>query len=161
MSKPEKRSRGKRPRYESGPSREAPLVQGFAPINYPPQSSPTFAGYPEQSHSPQRTALHGQGQDAPRGQGQQGLSVTTQVPLGKVAIPALKTPRTADSSKGSKKGRIPHACDYCRKAKAGCTGEQPCTRCRNAQVECVYGDGKRVRDRKSGQSMFILKIERR
>jgi hypothetical protein len=152
MSKQEKRSRGKRPRYEAQSSREAPLVQAFAPMNYP-RSSPTFAGtsntHPEQSQPPQRTAFHGPGQNVPPSQGQQGLSIITQAPPGKVAIPALKTPQTADSSKTFKKGRTAHACDYCRKAKAGCTGEQPCIRCRNAQVECVYGDGKRDRDRKS------------
>jgi hypothetical protein len=149
MSRQEKRSRGKRPRHEAGSSREPPLVQGFSPVNYPPPSSPTFARHPEPSQSSQRAAFHGQEQDAAHGQRQQGSNIATQVPPGKVAIPALRTPRIADSSKGFKKGRTPHACDHCRKAKAGCTGEQPCTRCRNAQVECVYGDGKRVKDRKS------------
>jgi len=74
---------------------------------------------------------------------------TSQAPPGKVAIPALRSPQTADSmSKGYKKGRTPHACDNCRKAKAGCTGEQPCLRCRNSRVSCVYGDGKRDKEKK-------------
>ena len=149
MSKQEKRSRGKRPRYDGRSSREEPPGQGFAPINYQSQSNPTFTGHTEQSQQPQRTAFDGQAQSPPYAQ--RKLAITTQAPPGKVAIPALKTPQTADSSNSFKKGRTPHACDYCRKAKAGCTGEQPCSRCRSAGVDCVYGDGKRVRDRKSGQ----------
>jgi hypothetical protein len=152
MSKQEKRSRGKRPRYEAQSSREAPLVQGFASVNYP-RSSPTFPGtsntHPEQPQSPQRTVFHEPGQNVAPSQGQQRLGIIMQAPPGKVAIPALKTAQTVDSPKTLKKGRTAHACDYCRKAKSGCTGEQPCIRCRNAQVECVYGDGKRDRDRKS------------
>jgi Fungal Zn(2)-Cys(6) binuclear cluster domain len=146
MSKQEKRSRGKRPRYEDRPSREAPQVHGFAPINYQSQLSPTFTDSPEQSQQPPRAAFLDQPQSSQRAH--LPLAVTTQAPPGKVAIPALRTPQTADSSKNFKKGRTPHACDYCRKAKAGCTGEQPCSRCRSAGVDCVYGDGKRVRDRK-------------
>lgn len=65
---------------------------------------------------------------------------------GKVAIPPL--PNTGELSRRKKKGRISHACDHCRKAKAACTGEQPCARCRGAQVACVYGDGKRDMERK-------------
>jgi hypothetical protein len=148
MSKPEKRSRGKRPRYEATASREAPQVQGFAPINPQSQSNPTFVDHEEHYQQTQGTNFEGQARSpdhAPR-----RLAITTHAPPGKVAIPALKTPQTADLSKNFKKGRTPHACDYCRKAKAGCTGEQPCSRCRNAGVDCVYGDGKRMRDRKSG-----------
>ena len=140
MSKQEKRSRGKRPRYDSGPSRETPQLPGFAPVNTQSQSNPTFAGSPPQ---PQLTAF--QSQAGPSRQ--QALQIATQPPPGKVAIPALRTPQTSQTPKGFKKGRTPHACDYCRKAKAGCTGGQPCTRCRNADVECVYGDGKRDRVR--------------
>lgn len=70
-------------------------------------------------------------------------------PRGKVAIPALKTSHQPNSPQTSKKGRTTHACDFCRKAKAGCTGGQPCVRCKNANVDCVYGDGKRDRERKS------------
>jgi hypothetical protein len=142
MSKQEKRSRGKRPRYEGKSSREEPQVQGFAPINYQSQSNPTFAGQTGQSQQPQRTAFDGQAQNTPHAQ--RRVAITTRAPAGKVAIPALKTPQTADSCKSFKKGRTSHACDYCRKAKAGCTGEQPCSRCRSAGVGCVYGDGKRV-----------------
>ena len=143
MSKQEKRSRGKRPRYEAISSREDPQGQGFAPINYQTQSTPTIASRAEQPQQHQDTASHGH-----PSQPQQQLTIATQAPPGKVAIPALKTPQTADSSKNSRKGRTPHACDYCRKAKAGCTGGQPCSRCKGAGVDCVYGDGKRVRDRK-------------
>jgi len=146
MSKQEKRSRGKRPRYEAISSREAPQGPGFAPVNHQSQSSPTIASRSEQPQQHQETAFHSQAQHP--SQPQQQPTIATQAPPGKVAIPALKTPQTADSSKNFRKGRTPHACDYCRKAKAGCTGGQPCSRCKSAGVDCVYGDGKRVRDRK-------------
>jgi hypothetical protein len=148
MSKQEKRSRGKRPRYEAPASRESPQVRGFAPINPQSQSNPTFADHQEQYQQTQGTNFEGQARNS--NDAQRRLAITTQAPPGKVAIPALKTPQTTDSSKNFRKGRTPHACDYCRKAKAGCTGEQPCSRCRNAGLDCVYGDGKRMRDRKSG-----------
>lgn len=71
-------------------------------------------------------------------------------PRGKVAIPSIKPRATgmAESSKTSKKNRTTHACDVCRKAKAGCTGGTPCRRCGAANLLCVYGDGKREQDRK-------------
>jgi hypothetical protein len=151
MSKQEKRGRGKRPRDESTPSHGVVPSQGFSPINYPSQSSPT---YPDtrfdrssQSSLLESNAISGTGSSS---KGQEPLGITSNAPPGKVAIPALKTPLTADSSKSFKKGRTPHACDYCRKAKAGCTGEQPCSRCRGAGVQCVYGDGKRDKEKKSG-----------
>ena len=153
MSKQEKRGRGrvKRPRNEGTPSHGAVPGQGFSPINYPSQSSPT---YPDTrfGRSSQQSLLESNtisGTDSST-QSQEPLGITTHAPPGKVAIPALKTPLTADSSKSFKKGRTPHACDYCRKAKAGCTGEQPCSRCRSVGVQCVYGDGKRDKEKKSG-----------
>lgn len=77
----------------------------------------------------------------------QTMSSTSQSASGKVAIPALRANK-AESSKSSKKGRTSHACDACRKAKAGCSGGQPCARCRTTRSQCVYGDGKRDRERK-------------
>ena len=74
-----------------------------------------------------------------------------QPPPGKVAIPALRTNFAAESNISFKKGRNPHACEYCRKAKAGCTGGLPCARCRSANLPCEYGDGKRDKERKSEQ----------
>ncbi|KAE8443556.1 hypothetical protein EG329_001718 [Mollisiaceae sp. DMI_Dod_QoI] len=106
----------------------------FAPINHPPPPTPAYTDpstfSPDQSLQPQSPTF------------------LAHAPRGKVAIPALKPPQTTESSQGSKKGRTSHACDFCRKAKAGCTGGQPCMRCKNANVACVYGDGKRDRDRK-------------
>ncbi|TVY34220.1 putative transcriptional regulatory protein, partial [Lachnellula subtilissima] len=70
-------------------------------------------------------------------------------PLGKVAISQLKQSRRNESaSTAFKRGRTAHACDNCRKSKSGCTGELPCLKCRNAGFHCVYGDGKRDKDRK-------------
>ncbi|KAK0111791.1 hypothetical protein ONS96_001059 [Cadophora gregata f. sp. sojae] len=117
------RGRGKRPRDDEEP--KSPHSTGFSAINSPPIASTSQAGF-----------------------GQQLPIQSTQAPPGKVAIPALKNPRITESSKALKKGRNPHACDFCRKAKAGCTGGNPCTRCLNAHVPCVYGDGKRDKDKK-------------
>jgi hypothetical protein len=41
-----------------------------------------------------------------------------------------------------------HACDFCRKAKAKCSGDQPCVRCLSFGKQCVYGDGKRDKEKK-------------
>jgi hypothetical protein len=156
MSKQEKRGRGKRPRSEGAPSQRAVPGQGLSPIDYQPQSSPT---YPDTrfSRSSQPSLLESRpiSDTGSFAKGQEPLGITTHAPPGKVAIPALKTPLTADSSKSFKKGRTPHACDYCRKAKAGCTGEQPCSRCRGAGVQCVYGDGKRDKEKKSGHYLRV------
>jgi hypothetical protein len=145
MSKPARRGRGKRPRDEE----PLPYVvgnQGFSPINQPATDISS-------------SSTHGPG----RG----NTSVTTsdlkaraapRPPPGKVAIPALKPTRSPDSSRYLKKGRTPHACDYCRKAKAGCSGGQPCVRCKAAQVACIYGDGKRDKERKSGYATLELCI---
>jgi hypothetical protein len=136
MSKPARHGRGKRPRDEE----PLPYVvgnQGFSPINQPATDVSSLSR---------------------RGQGRRNTNVVTsdakapaapQPPPGKVAIPALKQARSLESSRYFKKGRTPHACDYCRKAKAGCSGGQPCVRCKSAQVACIYGDGKRDKERKS------------
>ncbi|KAJ5040634.1 uncharacterized protein L3040_006283 [Drepanopeziza brunnea f. sp. 'multigermtubi'] len=127
------RGRGKRPR-DSPPDATRPA--GFAPINNSPSASrPSLPNLPYESASASPTRDASTRAQAPP-------------PPGKVAIPALKNPRLADSKSSLKKGRTAHACDFCRRAKAGCTGGDPCTRCRNANVPCVYGDGKRDKDKK-------------
>ncbi|KAL2065211.1 hypothetical protein VTL71DRAFT_2880 [Oculimacula yallundae] len=140
------RGRGKRPRDEGGKSPVTPQLSGFSAINSPS----TVASTPKArfgQHLPSQ-------QSGPSNAStlepfiQQSMSPMTQAPPGKVAIPALKSTRISESSKAHKKGRTPHACDYCRKAKAGCTGGNPCARCLNANVLCVYGDGKRDKDKK-------------
>jgi len=137
------RGRGKRPRDEEELSSKSAQLAGFSAINSPPITSASQAGFSQQSSIAQGSSSH----IAPRsGHPSQQLR---QAPPGKVAIPALRNPRIIESSKALKKGRNPHACDYCRKAKAGCTGGNPCTRCLNANVPCVYGDGKRDKDKKS------------
>lgn len=69
-------------------------------------------------------------------------------PAGKIAIPALRSSAQRGAPAAGKKGRTTHACNHCRKAKAACTGEQPCLRCINSGTSCVYGDGKRDAERK-------------
>jgi hypothetical protein len=70
-------------------------------------------------------------------------------PPGKIALPPL--PKNLASYSSSSKGerfRTQHACNNCRKAKAKCSGEMPCDKCRNEEKECIYGDGKRDKERK-------------
>jgi hypothetical protein len=86
----------------------------------------------------------------PRLEQQQAMSSSGMAaPPGKVAIPVLRpTYSTESTAKSLKKGRTAHACNNCRKSKAGCTGEMPCPRCKNAGIECEYGDGKREAEKK-------------
>lgn len=144
MSKQAKRPRGKRPRDDEVPRHDFGV--GFSPIN--PHASFVEAGTASSSSKTQSQRGDGRTALATEAAKSRPLLVATQPPPGKVAIPALKSSRSLDSPKFFKKGRTPHACDYCRKAKAGCTGGQPCTRCKSAGVACVYGDGKRDKDRK-------------
>jgi hypothetical protein len=70
-------------------------------------------------------------------------------PPGKMLLPPLPKSRAAHSgSPRTEKNRTSHACDKCRKAKAKCSGGQPCDKCRNEAKECVYGDGKRDKEKK-------------
>src|SRR6266496_2660379 len=153
MSKQAKRGRGKRPREEGASRSPAPTasIQSFASSNYLPHSTSSYTETRfNVNNQPRSLDTRGIDPVGPSFQRQQPFSPSTgQPPPGKVAIPALKTHNSGDSSsKGYKKGRTPHACDNCRKAKAGCSGGQPCSRCRNAKVDCVYGDGKRDKERK-------------
>ncbi|TAQ89513.1 hypothetical protein B7494_g2172 [Chlorociboria aeruginascens] len=137
-----KQSGPKRPREEGLPAHEE-RARGFSPTSYRPRttSNDTNSTYP-----PPQTSFSSLGSRT-----MTGASSTTMSgpPPGKVAIPALRSSQAAESSqKVNKRGRTSHACDYCRKSKAGCSGEHPCTRCNNAGVLCVYGDGKRDKERK-------------
>jgi hypothetical protein len=70
-------------------------------------------------------------------------------PPGKMLLPPLPKSRAEyATSSGTEKNRTSHACDKCRKAKAKCSGGQPCEKCRTEDKECIYGDGKRDRERK-------------
>jgi hypothetical protein len=145
-----RRGRGKRPRESS---REEGSSQAFAPVShYGSQSSTAQPGPDFNRHAPPSSPASKtfNTSTSTEVRSAQPINViTSHPPPGKVAIPALRQPQSFDSSgKGSKKGRTSHACDYCRKSKAGCSGEQPCIRCRNTRVACVYGDGKREHDRK-------------
>jgi hypothetical protein len=140
MSKQTRRGRGKRPRDEPVPQDLA--TAHFSATNYPPPRKPTGLSSSEN--------IHGEGIQSPTSERQFNVSqdVVSQPPRGKVAIPALRTSTSFSSPQLFKKGRTPHACDHCRKAKSGCSGDQPCLRCKAAQAICVYGDGKRDKERK-------------
>jgi hypothetical protein len=152
--KTEKRGRGRAKRPRESP-REEGATQGFAPANYSSQSNAVRPGTtfshplpPQSSPAPNSRTVNTSATSEFHSAHPINV-ITSHPPPGKVAIPALRQPQNFEaSSKGSKKGRTSHACDYCRKAKAGCSGEQPCSRCRSARVACVYGDGKREQDRK-------------
>lgn len=142
------RGGSKRPRVDPGSSRDASHAQSnySAPLNHlsPDNYSEGTAG---QAVIPGVSEARPIAARAPGVKPEHGISV--RGPAGKVAIPPLRPPQAPESSqKLYKKGRIMHACDFCRKSKAGCSGEQPCSRCKNAGVPCVYGDGKRDKDRK-------------
>lgn len=62
----------------------------------------------------------------------------------KVAIPRLDLPLASNN------GRVSRACHNCRKQKNKCSGHRPsCLRCQEANVLCVYVDGKRERNARS------------
>ncbi|KAJ5441047.1 hypothetical protein N7491_003453 [Penicillium cf. griseofulvum] len=68
--------------------------------------------------------------------------VTGEQPVNaKVAIPRLDLPLVSSN------GRVTRACHNCRKQKNKCSGHRPsCLRCEEANVLCVYVDGKRERN---------------
>lgn len=117
MSKQSKRGRGKGLREGSQGSPLGPRIQ--SPIGNPIASNLASSdgqhGGSISSGSLQRGLIAETGGS---GHGQ------------KMAIPALKTSSGFDSQGRHKKGRTKHACDSCRQAKSGCTGDQPCKRCR-------------------------------
>jgi hypothetical protein len=70
-------------------------------------------------------------------------------PPGKMLLPPLPKSRVEYAALSrTVKNRTSHACDKCRKAKAKCSGGQPCEKCRMEDKECIYGDGKRDKERK-------------
>jgi hypothetical protein len=156
----ERRGRRRRKRHRESSHEEATVQAGFATVDYVPQSGVPRPGTnfnlpPPPATSPPSSSsgtglMSGSATITSANHWVQPINVITSYPPpGKVPIPALRPPQSFESSvKDDKKGRTSHACDYCRKAKAGCTGRQPCTRCRNARVACVYSDRKREYDRK-------------
>ncbi len=77
------------------------------------------------------------------------ISAGSQLPLGKMLLPRLhQRNESGEKNKPAGKERTSHACDKCRKAKAKCSGGQPCEKCKSEGRECVYGDGKRDRVKK-------------
>ena len=68
----------------------------------------------------------------------------------KVAISRIPRPAIEPSNR-----RVSRACDPCREQKAKCSGHQPsCQRCYATGAICVYTDGKRAREAKSGYSFI-------
>lgn len=73
---------------------------------------------------------------------------TQQPPVGKMLLPPLQGSHAArPGNKSLEKSRTSHACDKCRRAKAKCSGGYPCDKCKNEGKDCVYGAGKRDRER--------------
>jgi hypothetical protein len=140
MSKQGRRRGGKRPRDDK-------LIQDLegedsAFDDHPPEiTSPVGLGFsrifPRDTRAPDAGV-----------QRSLGAEQVGEVQRLKVAIPTLRATGTLEAPRPFKKCRTPHACDRCRKAKSGCSGEQPCSRCRAAQIACIYGDGKRDKERK-------------
>jgi hypothetical protein len=99
---------------------------------------------------------HSQTEPEPESEPPRSQSVWTQQeqtpglpPPGKMLLPPLPKSRAEySSSSKTEKNRTSHACDKCRKAKAKCSGGQPCEKCRTEDKECIYGDGKRDKERK-------------
>lgn len=72
----------------------------------------------------------------------------------KVAIPRLDLP---PASNNSNNGRVSRACHNCRKQKNKCSGHRPsCLRCQEANVLCVYVDGKRERNARSVMFLGVI-----
>lgn len=68
--------------------------------------------------------------------------------------PKVPIPRTT-SVEVPGKARAKHACKHCREQKAKCTGHQPCQRCYENGVSCIYEVRKRdVLDRYVGVFIF-------
>ncbi|TVY13346.1 putative transcriptional regulatory protein [Lachnellula arida] len=147
MLKQDTRARGKRSREEVE-GRKSDASHNFDPVK-PAQASGSIS-YNVRSRGSQELAKHQHAEASSTfGSAVQPQMPLPNTPLGKVAIPALKQSRRNESaSTAFKRGRTAHACDNCRKSKSGCTGELPCLKCRNAGIHCVYGDGKRDKDRK-------------
>jgi hypothetical protein len=68
-------------------------------------------------------------------------------PPGKMRLTPLPKHYAVASSK-TERNRTARACDRCRKAKTKCSGGQPCEKCKIEGRGCVYGTGKRDKDRK-------------
>lgn len=64
-------------------------------------------------------------------------------------LPALRRCPTPPITRNAERNRTSHACDWCRRSKAKCTGGQPCQKCSHEGKDCFYGDGKRAKERKN------------
>ncbi|CAG8978305.1 hypothetical protein HYALB_00005891 [Hymenoscyphus albidus] len=157
MPKPGKSdSRAKRPREGDGAEGDTGREKGgphSLTMNIPPRASSSLTTLSSRFSKPQQprpqSSLPISTQTSSGRLDPSPMRTTGSAPPGKVAIPALRTPQYSEASSSTlKKCRTAHACNYCRRTKAGCTGEKPCQRCKNAGVTCTYGDGKREAEKK-------------
>ncbi|PGH11982.1 hypothetical protein AJ79_04569 [Helicocarpus griseus UAMH5409] len=71
----------------------------------------------------------------------------------KVQIPRLLRPGQKQASPTNERQRVSHACDPCRKRKSKCDGLRPvCSRCRDQEVNCIYLDGKREKQKRKAKN---------
>lgn len=58
---------------------------------------------------------------------------------------------------GEKRLRTKVACDYCRKRKSKCDGEQPCSKCISRKRQCVYSYVSKERKKREGSGVLDTK----
>ncbi|QKX55214.1 uncharacterized protein TRUGW13939_02306 [Talaromyces rugulosus] len=59
-----------------------------------------------------------------------------------------------------KRRRVPLACSSCRQRKSRCTGETPCSLCKELQIKCLYSEDGSLSNL-TGDRRYILRLERR
>lgn len=65
----------------------------------------------------------------------------------KVAIPRLQT---AEAPTPSRRQRVTHACEACKRRKVKCTGEKPrCKHCIDFNLSCTYAGSRKDRFKRS------------
>lgn len=137
----------KRGRGGSTAGTESQRGAGHAELEPSLQFKPEPSNFAAGRHDPLSSAPSIQPQ-LPEQPFQQDLGLYFARP-GKMLLPPLPRAQGAySSSSKSEKFRTSHACNTCRKAKAKCSGGMPCDKCRNEDKECVYGEGKRDKERK-------------
>ena len=63
----------------------------------------------------------------------------------------------SDGIHKEKKKRITRACEECKRRKRRCDGIQPCSSCKNVQVDCIFTiQAKRGRKKANMQVIIIL-----
>lgn len=109
----------------------------------PAQETPQSSNQSEESIGISGTNPTMAGESMPPAQRQVGIP-----PAGKMLLPPLHRNFPPSTTSKGEKSRTSHACERCRKSKSKCSGTQPCEKCRNERKECIYGDGKRDKEKK-------------